>query len=75
MTDSTPLPHLLLVEDDASFLNRLHKNLEASHFKITSVGSVEHALPLVDDGNFDLILTDIRLPGATVSIFHRSAQR
>ena len=56
-------PRLLLVEDDPAFANRLSRNLKASGFDVTASASVEDAWNRLAEQNFDLILTDIRLPG------------
>lgn len=64
MTDPTPERHrLLLVEDDASFLRRMTRNLETSGFDVAGAGSAEEARQMLAGGEYDLILTDIRLPG------------
>jgi two-component system NtrC family response regulator len=56
---------ILLVEDDRPFAERLKKNLELSSYSAVIAESTEQALTLLRDQNFDLIVTDIRLPGAS----------
>lgn len=56
-------PRLLLIEDDPAFANRLSRNMKASGFEVTHCESVEEAWNRLGEQNFDLILTDIRLPG------------
>jgi DNA-binding NtrC family response regulator len=60
-----PVQHLLIVEDDPSFATRLRRNLEASGFNITLAPDVPTALDRLSERTFDLVMTDIRLPGQT----------
>jgi two-component system NtrC family response regulator len=64
--EASPRPRrLLLVEDDAAYLGRLAKNLKASGFDVVGVESAEAARRSLADQPFDLVLTDVRLPGAS----------
>jgi two-component system chemotaxis sensor kinase CheA len=55
---------LLLVDDSAFFRNMLAPVLKAAGYHVTSVGSGQEALELLQGGQrFDLILTDIDMPG------------
>jgi two-component system NtrC family response regulator len=54
---------LLLVEDDPAYLDRLSRNLQASGFEIVAADSAEEARRRLGEQTFDLVLTDIRLPG------------
>jgi DNA-binding NtrC family response regulator len=56
---------ILLVEDDRAFAERLKKNLELSHYKVAIAESSEKALTLLREQEFDVVVTDIRLPGAS----------
>jgi two-component system NtrC family response regulator len=64
-TVDQPVRRLLLIEDDPAYLNRLSRNLESSGFDIATAVSVEIARERLASQTFDLILTDIRLPGAS----------
>ena len=57
--------HLLVIEDDPAYAARLTKNLESSGFKVTLFGNAEDASARIGREAFDLVLTDIRLPGAS----------
>lgn len=63
--DATRTRRLLLIEDDTAFLRRMTKNLEASGFEVSAAESVEDARRILAEQEYDLILTDIRLPGAS----------
>ncbi|MGP8434895.1 response regulator [Paraburkholderia fungorum] len=54
---------LLLVEDDADSRDALNDLLGALGFDCTAVASAEEALPLVPTQHFDVLLTDLTLPG------------
>jgi DNA-binding NtrC family response regulator len=56
---------ILLVEDDRPFAERLKKNLELSSYSAAIAVSTEQALELLRTEEFDLVVTDIRLPGAS----------
>ncbi len=56
---------VLLIEDDVSFADSLIRNLSNAGFAMTHSTRVEDAVKLLADGLFHLILTDIRLPGAS----------
>ena len=61
--NQTSTSRLLVIEDDPAFANRLSRNLTASGFEVTLAESVDAAWGRMSEQNFDLILTDIRLPG------------
>ena len=54
---------LLLVEDDPDYADRLSRNLVTSGFKVSAVADAETALERLGEERYDLLLTDIRLPG------------
>ena len=64
-TETTRGARLLLIEDDASFAQRLARNLETAGFSVKHVDRTESAWELIAQQSFDLILSDIRLPGAS----------
>ncbi|MFH0974976.1 MAG: response regulator [Spirochaetota bacterium] len=55
--------NLLLVEDDIDFRTSLAGRLSKKNCKVTAVASAEEALELVDEGKFDVIISDIKLEG------------
>lgn len=65
MSDVTTAFKILVVEDDRLYAERLRKNLELSGYKVRVAESTEGALALLRDEAFDLVVTDIRLPGAS----------
>ena len=54
---------ILLVEDDVNLADGLVMNLEAEGYQVIHVGDGNHALEAYRDGNIELILLDIMLPG------------
>jgi two-component system, cell cycle sensor histidine kinase and response regulator CckA len=55
--------NLLLVEDDIDFKASLANRLAKNDCNVTAVGSAEEALELADSGNFEVIVSDIKLEG------------
>ena len=56
---------LLLVDDDASLLKLLTIRLKAEGFSILSAASAEEALQVLRNNPVDLVLTDLRMEGAS----------
>ncbi|MBN1516721.1 sigma-54-dependent Fis family transcriptional regulator [Candidatus Sumerlaeota bacterium] len=56
-------PQILLVEDDAQFAKRLQRNLAMEQFEVELAASGDKALSKLLSHDFDLIVTDIRMPG------------
>lgn len=54
---------LLLVDDDESILAGLSVILEANDFEVTTAGSVVEALRLISTERYDVLLTDLHMPG------------
>ncbi len=64
-TDPDTRPHLLMVEDDAALSQTLVQTV-MTHLpavKVTAVSSVEHAWPILEEGDVSLLITDLNLPG------------
>lgn len=57
------IPHILLVEDNAIALHFIKTILKQAGLKFSSAMDGEHALVLAKTKHFDLIITDIELPG------------
>lgn len=56
------MPSILIVEDDTTFLKILKSFLEKNDFRVVAVGSAKKAYQEISKLDFDLILTDYRLP-------------
>jgi two-component system, OmpR family, response regulator MprA len=55
--------HLLVVEDEAQLLNNLCRGLGEEGFSVLGTSSAEAAQRAVENGQFDAIVLDLRLPG------------
>ncbi|WOD15267.1 response regulator [Paraburkholderia kirstenboschensis] len=67
--------HVLLVEDDADSREALSSLLGALGLDCTSVASAEEALPLVPVQRYDILCTDITLPGMSGDNLARAVLR
>src|SRR5262245_10770665 len=54
---------LLLVEDDGEVADALSDFLSAEKHVVTTTNDAEHAVGLLEQREFDLVLSDICLPG------------
>ncbi len=54
---------ILLVEDDVLVLKTVEKLLNGSGYNVTAARNGEEALKVIKDKHFDLIISDIRMPG------------
>jgi DNA-binding NtrC family response regulator len=57
------LSHLLLVDDEVALRNVVAERLIEEGFQVTEADTGEQALALLHDFAFDLLVTDLRLPG------------
>jgi len=55
--------HVLIVEDDERYAERLKRNLELEGYKVAWASEGEGALSVLQNKTFDLIMTDLRMPG------------
>ena len=55
--------HLLLVDDEAAFREVMAERLAEHDFRVEQAGSGEEALERLGDFAFDILITDLRLPG------------
>ncbi len=55
--------HILLIEDDTAFQSMLREALEERGHRVTTAGRAEDGVPLLRGGGFDLVLSDVMLPG------------
>lgn len=59
----TPI-HVLLVEDHMLLQRILERTLKDGGFRVTSVGSADQAIALLESGTVaDILLSDVRMPG------------
>jgi CheY-like chemotaxis protein len=54
---------VLVVDDEAALLLTISANLELEGFDVVEAGGAERALELLRKERFDLVLSDIRMPG------------
>jgi two-component system response regulator AtoC len=57
------LPHLLLVDDEAALRDVIAERLVEQGFEVTQAESGERALDFLSEFAFDVLVTDLRLPG------------
>ena len=57
------MPHILVVEDEPIIRNALRRLLERHHYQVSEAGAVHEAVEQHDLEQFDLIISDLRLPG------------
>ena len=58
------MPHILVVEDEAIIRSALRRLLERNQYQVSEAGSVQEALERHRLADFDLVVSDLRLPGA-----------
>lgn len=56
-------PHVLVVDDEGAIRYSVSKTLQRAGYRVSEAASAEDALELVDTQDFDVVLTDIRMPG------------
>lgn len=64
--ESDPTPssaHILLVEDESDVRDALCAQLEAEGYQVTEARSGSDALDLMSQQSFDVVLTDVQMPG------------
>jgi two-component system cell cycle response regulator CpdR len=57
------MPRILLAEDDDSLRGFLSRALERAGYDVTSCADGDEAMVALDEGDWDLLLTDIVMPG------------
>ncbi len=55
--------HILVVDDDSNLRMILRESLETCGFKVTDAPNGEMALEILKDQKFDLLITDLMMPG------------
>lgn len=58
------MSHILIVEDEAIIRTSLRRLLERHQYKVSEAGSVAEAQTKYNMADFNLVITDLRLPGA-----------
>jgi len=58
-----PLARILIVDDEKTIRKVLSEALRGHNFIVSSVGCSEEALSALEQGNLDLVLLDLKLPG------------
>ena len=58
----TAMIRILLAEDDTSMREYLQRALQRVGYEVESVGCGTEAMPLLEAGKYDLLLTDIVMP-------------
>lgn len=54
---------ILVVEDERNLCLLYREELERAGYKVVATTNARRALDLIRRGNFDLIITDLRMPG------------
>src|SRR5580658_2520404 len=65
MKNGTHMPRILIVDDDPGQRSLLNSFLRSQHFETTTADSGARALELLRTGKFDMMISDVRMPGMT----------
>jgi DNA-binding NtrC family response regulator len=60
----TALNQVLVVEDEVIIRSALKRLLERHEYEVSEAGTVKESIENFDMDDFDLIISDLRLPGA-----------
>jgi DNA-binding response OmpR family regulator len=63
-SDKTARPRILLVDDDELMREMLKEMLGMNRFLVTTAANVPEAIHLIDTEPFDVLLSDLHMPGA-----------
>jgi len=63
VTDTTDIPHILVVDDDTRLRRLLSRYLGENGFRVTTADSAEQARRKFDGLSFDLAVLDVMMPG------------
>jgi CheY-like chemotaxis protein len=69
------MPKILLVDDDKDLRQSLAAVLEHHGFEVKTAGNVAEALTFISSGTFDVLLSDLHMPGAGDGLTVVSAMR
>jgi DNA-binding response OmpR family regulator len=68
--------HILVVDDEGAIRYSISKTLQRVGYQVSAAGSGEEALDLMDEQQFDVVLTDVRMPGLSgVDLLSRIKER
>ncbi len=56
---------LLLVDDEMSILRSYARDLRAENYDVTTASSGDKAINAIHSGNFNLVITDLAMPGSS----------
>jgi DNA-binding NtrC family response regulator len=73
--DKMPLARILIVDDDDLIRLSLNEVLAQEGFNVTSAGNVAGALKLISANVYDVLLSDLHMPGAGDGLTVVSAMR
>ena len=62
------MPHLLLVDDEESLRSVVAERLTDEGFQVSQAADSQSALKALDGFAFDVIVSDLRLPGLTACL-------
>lgn len=62
MTVQNKMPKLLIVDDENELRDAISENLELCGFEVVSSKSGNEAIEILKNSDFDLILSDMRMP-------------
>src|SRR5258707_12539775 len=57
--------HVLVVDDEGAIRYSISKTLQRVGYQVSAAASGEEALEMLSNQSFDVVLTDIRMPGLT----------
>jgi DNA-binding response OmpR family regulator len=75
ISDNTEQPSILVVDDDEKIRTTLKALLTFNQFRVTTAANVGEALHLIDTEPFDVLLSDLHMPGAADGFTVISAMR
>ena len=75
ISDNTEQPSILVVDDDEKIRTTLKALLTFNQFRVTTAANVGEALHLIDTEPFDVLLSDLHMPGAADGFTVVSAMR
>lgn len=68
--------HILVVDDEGAIRYSISKTLQRVGYQVSATGSGEEALELMNAQQFDVVLTDVRMPGLSgVELLARIKER
>lgn len=56
------MTRVLIVDDEPMLREELQESLELENFSVTTAETVEHALELCKSGDYDFVVTDLKMP-------------